>query len=276
MMSETAAFQGEIGAYSEEAAHVLFPLATTVPQRSLSDVFAAVETGEVDRAAVPVENSQAGSINDVYDLLLQHKGRVIVTGDYMLRVRHMLLALPSETLESIHTVRSHPQALAQTDAFCRAQGLRIEPSYDTAGAARQIAVEGLRGVAAVAGRAAAVAYGLQILAEGIETSDDNYTRFLSLAREACTPPYTKSSLAISMDNRPGALYRALEPFARHDLNLTTLQSRPSRERPWAYVFYLDVEGDASSGPLREALREVEEQGATVALLGSYSTLLETS
>lgn len=272
-MSELrVAFQGEHGAYSEEAARTVYPQGEPVPRRTLRDVFDAVAGGAVERAVVPVENSQAGSINDTYDLLLEHRERLYITAEYMLRVRHMLLALPGETLDSIHTVYSHPQALAQSERFLSTLSARIEPAYDTAGSAQRIAAEGLRGVAAVAGRGAAAAYGLQILAEGIETSQDNYTRFLALSREPAPPPRTKTSLVISTGNTPGALYHALGPFAARGVNMTKLESRPSRNRPWEYVFYLDVDGDAREEPLRSALTALDGLTPMLVVLGSYPTL----
>lgn len=272
MAQQRVAFQGEYGAYSEEAARAVYPYGVPVPCRVLRDAFDALSGGAVEHAVVPVENSQAGSINDTYDLLLEHHERLHITAEYMLRVRHMLLALPGQTLDSIQTVYSHPQALAQSERFLATLHAHIEPAYDTAGSARRIAAESLHGVAAVAGRGAAAAYGLEILAEGIETSPDNYTRFLALSREPAPPPCSKTSLVISTNNTPGALYHALGPFAARGVNMTKLESRPGRTRPWEYVFYLDVEGDAREEPLRSALTALHGLTPMLVVLGSYSTL----
>lgn len=266
------AFQGEYGANSEDAARAVYPQGQPEPCRILRDVFAAVASGDVEYAVVPVENSQAGSINDTYDLLLAHHDRLHIVAEYNLRVRHMLMALPDQRLEDIRVVTSHPQALAQSDRFLASLGARIEPAYDTAGAAQHIAAEGLRGVAAVATRSAAARYGLTILAENIETSDDNYTRFLALSREPAQGERTKTSLVISTRNTPGALYHALGPFAARDVNMLKLESRPSRNRPWEYIFYLDVEGDATEEPLRSALNALDGLTPMLVVLGSYSTL----
>lgn len=268
----TVAFQGEHGAYSEEAVRAIFPQGRPMPHRTLRDVFDAVAGGRVDRAVVPIENSQAGSINDTYDLLLEHRERLCVTAEYMLRVRHMLLALPGQRLADIHTVYSHPQALAQSERFLATLNARVEPAYDTAGSAQRIAAEQLRGVAAVAGRGAGEAYGLEILAEGIETSPDNYTRFLAVGHEPAPPPRSKTSLVMSTHNTPGALYHALGPFAARGVNMTKLESRPSRARPWEYIFYLDVEGDADEEPLRSALTALNGLTPMLVILGSYPTL----
>jgi prephenate dehydratase len=272
MGEHTIAFQGEYGAYSEEAARAVYPQGRPLPYRTLHDVFAAVASGAVVHAVAPVENSQAGSIDDTYDLLLEHHEHVQIVAEYLLRVRHMLLALPGQTLADIHTVYSHPQALAQSERFLATLNARIEPAYDTAGSARRIAAEGWRGVAAVASRSAATAYGLEILAEGIETSRENYTRFLALGREPAPAPRTKTSLVISTSNTPGALYHALGPFAARGVNMTKLESRPSRARPWEYIFYLDVEGDAQEEPLRSALNALHGLTPLLVVLGSYPTL----
>ncbi len=270
--TRTVAFQGEFGAYSEEATRACYPDAAPAPYRGLREVFAAVASGEADGAVVPVENSQAGSINDTYDLLLEHHDHIIIVAEYMLRVRHMLLALPGQSLSDIRTVISHPQALAQSERFLSSLDAQVEPAYDTAGSAQRIALEGLRGVAAVAGRGAAAAYGLEILAEGIETSGDNYTRFLALSREPAAPPRAKTSLVISTGNTPGALYHALGPFAARGVNMIKLESRPSRARPWEYIFYLDVEGDVVEEPVRSALGALTGLTPLLVVLGSYPTL----
>ncbi len=268
----TVAFQGEFGANSEDAARAVYPRGRPVPCRTLREVFAAVADGATDYAVVPVENSQAGSINDTYDLLLERHERLYITAEYNLRVRHMLLGLPGQRLDTVHTVTSHPQALAQSEHFLGALGVKTEPAYDTAGAARRIAAEGLRDVAAVASRAAAATYGLEILAEDIETSDDNYTRFLALGRERATSPGAKTSLVMSTRNTPGALYHALGPFAARGVNMIKLESRPSRAQPWEYVFYLDVEGDAAEEPVRSALGALDGLAPMLVILGSYPTL----
>jgi len=272
MSEQRVAFQGEHGDYSEEAARIVYPQAQPIPHRTFHDVFAAMAAGTVDYTVVPIENSQAGSINETYDLLLEHHERLHITAEYMLRVHHMLLALPGQTLADIRTVYSLPTALAQSDRFLATLDAQIEPAYDTAGSARRIAAEGLRGVAAVAGRGAALAYGLEILAENIETNPDNYTRFLGLAREPAAPPRTKTSLIMSTGNTPGALYHALGPFAARGVNMTKLESRPSRARPWEYIFYLDVEGDAQEEPLRSALTALNGLTPMLVVLGSYPTL----
>ncbi len=279
METTNVAFQGEHGAYSEEAVAACYPAARSQPHPTLRAVFAAVVAGAAQAAVVPVENSQAGSIDETYDLLLEHYERLTIVADYAHRVRHMLMALPGQTLDDIRVVLSHPQALAQSEAFLSRLDARVEPAYDTAGSARQIATDARHGAAAVASARAAQTYGLEVLAADIETSDANYTRFLALERvgkPTPRPPRTgakrKTSLVIGTSNTPGALYHALGPFAAHGVNMTKLESRPSRTRPWEYVFYLDIEGDVAAGKPRAALDALKALAPLAAILGSYGAL----
>lgn len=239
-----------------------------LPCTSLREVFEAVAAGRADRSVVPVENSQAGSINETYDLLLSHT--LFITGELDLRIRHCLLALPGETLETIRNVYSHPQALAQCEEFLRARRLEAVPAYDTAGSAKMVAEQHLRGAAAIAGRGAAQIYGLEVLAEHIETNPANYTKFLSLATQpAPRSDPCKTSIVFTTQNIPGALYRALGAFATRALNLTKLESRPRREVPWEYLFYVDFEGHQDDAPVAAALAELSQVCTFVRVLGSY-------
>ncbi|MDQ7859589.1 MAG: prephenate dehydratase [Armatimonadota bacterium] len=262
------AFQGERGAYSEAAAIAHFGEITPVPCRTLAEVFDAVERGEVARGLVPVENSQAGSINETYDLLARRALHIV--GEHNLRIEHCLLALPGETLETIRTVMSHPQALAQCEAFLARGGWELLPAHDTAGSARIVATERRSGVAAIAGRRAAEIYGLAVLAEGIETSPVNVTRFLALSQQPAPPAgRSKMSIVFTTANVPGALYRALGAFATRGLNLTKLESRPRRDRPWEYMFYVDCEVHHESPEGRAALADLAGVTAFLRVLGSY-------
>ena len=262
------AFQGERGAYSEEAAVTLLDRADVIPCASLRQVFESVAAGEAEAGVVPVENSQAGSINETYDLLLTHT--LYITGELNLRIRHCLLALPGQSVEDLRRVYSHPQALAQTEEFVRARGLEPFAMYDTAGSAKIVAEQRLRGVGAIAGRQAARIYGLEILAEGIETNPNNYTRFLSLSRTpAPRTAASKTSIVFTTQNIPGALHRALGAFAARSLNLTKLESRPRREVPWEYVFYVDFEGHQEDPDAGAALLDLRSVCTFVRVLGSY-------
>jgi prephenate dehydratase len=265
------AFQGELGAYGEEAIRSRFgPEVEPYPCRSFQDLFAAVSGGKVDYGLAPVENSIAGSINDVYDLLRQHD--LFVGGEIAHPVNHTLLALPGQKLSDIKRVISHPQALAQCDQFLRELGVEVVATYDTAGSAKMVREQELMGVAAVAGAGAAQRYGLEILASGIQTVADNVTRFVQLQRTPAErgPGPQKTMLVMSVSHRPGSLYKALGALAERNINLLKLESRPARHRPWEYVFYLDFEGHREDPVVREALAELATHTNFCKVLGSFT------
>jgi prephenate dehydratase len=273
------AYQGVPGAFSEAAAAALFPAAELAPQRSFGDAFAALADRSVAGAVVPVENSHAGMVADVYDLLREDAGATIVA-EAIVRVRYGLLGVPGATLEGIKIARSHPQALAQCDTFLRAHGIEPEVAYDTAGAAADVARAADPTIAALASGRAARRYGLTVLADGIETSASNATRFFALApRGDDTLPAAipaamragkpKTSLAYVTANVPGALLRTLQPFATVGVQLTKIESRPSRVAAWDYVFYLDFEGDPAVSPAADALEMMRRSCAWVKVLGTY-------
>ena len=269
MQSVIVAFQGEHGAFSEEAIRQHFgPDVETLPCHSFEDIFAAVDEGRATFGAVPIENSVAGSINKAYDLLLEHDLKA--WGEIFLRVRHNLMALPETNLDAISEVRSHPQALAQCERFLNRHGWRAKTWYDTAGSAKDLAQNPESGVAVIASSLAAEIYQLKILAPGIEDMAFNYTRFFVVGRGE--PPHTekaKTSLVFATAHSPGALVACLNEFASRGINLTKLESRPRRNRPWHYVFYLDFEGHWQDEKQREALVALLARAAFVKLLGSY-------
>jgi prephenate dehydratase len=269
-MGETirVGYQGEPGAFSETAVLALFPAATAVPHHAFRDVFQAVEKGAVDYGMMPIENSQAGSINDTYDLLA--KGSASIVGEVIVPVHHALLALPGTHAEDIHRVISHPQALAQCQDYLERLDAEVLAVHDTAGAARLIAEEHRVGEAAVAAERAAVVYGLEVLAAGIEDDPNNQTRFVavSTAGEPLSAP-DKTSLVFEVRSIPGALHKCLGPFAQRNLNLSKLESRPLGGRPWEYRFYLDVEVGEGDESFRAALDEFREFTAELKVLGSY-------
>lgn len=267
----SVAFQGERGAFSDEAVITYFgKQAEPQPHRTFAEVFRAVAAGEVDYGLVPVENSQAGSINDVYDLLRQHD--LFVTGEISHPVSHCLLCLPGQQLSDIKRVISHPQALAQSDVYLRELGAEIVATYDTAGSAKMIREENLNGVAAVAARGAAELYQLTILAEGIQTIKDNYTRFIVLSREPAPrrEGEAKTMLVMATAHQPGSLYTCLGVLAANKINLLKLESRPSRQRVWEYVFYLDFEGHRDDPAVRSALADLATHTIFCKVLGSFA------
>ncbi len=265
----TVAFQGEPGAYSQEAIFQHFGRqVNTVPCATFEDVFRAVEDGTATLGLLPVENSQAGSINQAFDLLLDHDLRVV--GEVKLRVRHCLLA-PSGTKQSeIKRVHSHYQALAQCERYLRTRGWEAIVAYDTAGAAKDLAADPQPGTAAIASALAAETYGLEVLDAGIEDSPDNTTRFFLLGREEPPPAkVNKTSIVFATMHTPGALYHVLGELATRSINLTKIESRPRRNRPWHYVFYVDLEGHWQDATINRALLGLLTRTAFLKLLGSY-------
>ena len=269
VQQKKVAFQGEIGAYSGEAAFSFFgPSVQIQPYESFDDVFKAVENREVGFGIVPVENSLEGSISRVYDLLLDSPLRVC--GEMELRVVHCLIANPGARLDSIKRLYSHPQALAQCRAFLKHLGCELIPSYDTAGSVKMIREKGMVDGAAIGSARAAEIYGMKILAEGIEDNPNNFTRFFILSKQDSPPSGDdKTSIVFSVKEEPGALYRALRKFAVRNINLTKLESRPTRQKPWEYNFYLDCEGHREGKVLEEALKNLERTSLFVKVLGSY-------
>ena len=270
------AYQGEPGAYSQEAIYQHFgDIVSTLACRDFEEIFHAIEEGRASYGLLPVENSQAGSINQAYDLLLDHDLRVI--GEAKLRVRHCLMVTPGTTLADIKRVRSHPQALAQCERYLRNHGWEPVPGYDTAGSARELAAEPEPGTAAIASALAGKTYGLDVLDMGIEDSSENATRFFVLGREDLPPAArNKTSIVFATTHTPGALYHALGEFANRGINLTKIESRPRRNRPWHYVFYVDMDGHYQDLGVGRALSSLLTRAAFVKLLGSYPAAPEAA
>ena len=271
----TVAFQGVQGAFGDEAARAYFGQQEEtrpdfMPCPSFGDVFRAVAIGEADYGVVPIENSQAGSINDVYDLLRQHD--LYVVGGIGHRVNLCLLCLPGQQLGDIKRVLSHPQALAQSEEFLRDLSVETVATYNTAGSAKMLQEENLQGVAAVASAAVAELYGLEILASNIQTIKENYTRFIVLGRQSVPRSQgpTKTMLVIATSHEPGSLYKCLGILAAKQINLLKLESRPSRQHPWEYVFYLDLEGHREDTAVRGALADLAGYTTFCKVLGSFT------
>jgi len=263
------AFQGEIGAYSEEAALQFFgPSIQSKPRESLDDVFKVVERGEVQFGVVPVENSLEGSIGRVYDLLLDSSLRVC--GEIELRVIHCLIGVPEARLDLIRRVYSHPQALGQCKAFLRHLGAELIPTYDTAGSVKMVKETGRPDRGAIASARAAELYSMKILAREIEDTPNNFTRFFILSKQDSPPSGNdKTSIVFSLKHKPGTLYESLKEFAVRNINLTKIESRPTRQKPWEYNFYLDFEGHRDDKASREALESLDRNSRFMKVLGSY-------
>jgi chorismate mutase/prephenate dehydratase len=264
------AFQGERGAYSENAVYTFFGAAVEAkPCRDLAEVFESVNEQESQYGVVPIENSLEGSVNQTYDLFLTYDLKVC--GEIILRISHCLIANPNTSLEAVKAVYSHPQALAQCRNFLEHLGRELIPTYDTAGSVKMLKEKGLKDAAAVASERAAELYGMKILAREIEDNQANYTRFFVLSRE--DSPVTgrdKTSIIFSAAHTPGSLYTALGEFAKRNINLTKIESRPTKQKPWEYNFYLDFEGHRGEGRCAEALKALEKSTTFIKILGSYS------
>ena len=271
MQNNRIAFQGEPGAYSEEALFLMHPQSVSLPCREFRDVARAVLESRAAHGLLPIENSLVGSIATNFDLIAD-SGLAIV-GEVVAPVHHCLLAAPGAGREGLRRVLSHPVALAQCERFLSGlAGVEVVAFYDTAGAAAEVARRGDRMVGAVAGVLAARRYGLDILVERIEDEPHNQTRFLLLGREPVAPAAgvpSKTTLRLRLPHRPGTLARALAPFAEAGLNLTKLESRPDRGTPWQYLFYLDVEGRVADTAMQQVLAALQAQGAEIKLLGDY-------
>jgi prephenate dehydratase len=264
------AIQGERGAFSELAARSLFgPKVEILPCRDFDALFRAAERGRCRYALAPVENTIAGSVNRVYDLLLDSPLQVV--GEAIIRVSHSLIALPGVPLRAVRRVYSHPVALAQCEEFFeRHPRLTRTATYDTAGSVRLLREEGARDAAAIASEIAARLYGARILKRGLEDHRANFTRFFLLSRDGrpLRKP-DKTSLLFTAQHVPGALFRCMGVFALRDINLLKIESRPMAGRPWEYVFHVDFEGSPRDERCRNALRHLQEVCDFVRVLGSY-------
>lgn len=262
------AFQGEPGAYSEQAVFNYFGDIETKPCESFDVVFDSVVDDSCEAGLIPIENSLAGSIHQNYDLLLRHDLHIV--GEYLLRVQHCLIALPGVKKEDIRKAISHPQALGQCAAYLRGLGVKTESSYDTAGSVKLLKESGAQDTAAIASRRAADIYEMQILEEGIEDNAENYTRFLAISKTAMKPEgESKTSIVFTLKNQPGALFKALSVFALRDIDLTKIESRPLQGKPWEYLFYIDFIGAAHEETTRKALDHLGEYALMMRVLGSY-------
>jgi prephenate dehydratase len=283
------AIQGELGSFSHEAAEAMLPRATVVPCARSLEVFDRVKRGTVNGAVIPIENSLAGSVAEHFDLLLSRD--VHIVREFRLRIVHNLIALPGARLGDVRRVFSHPVALDQCrDLFAKNPKLEPMPFYDTAGSVKHVVADGLRDAAGIASRRAAEVYGGKILKAGIEDDKKNFTRFFLIergkielkkielnkikpakpraARNPDKAKAEKTSLAFSLKNVPGALFKALSVFALRDISLSKIESRPMRGRPWEYVFFVDLlRGDDEDS--RHALRHLSEVAELVKVLGIY-------
>jgi len=265
------AFQGERGAFSEEAAvKLLGEDITLVSRPTFEEAFGAIRDGAADYILAPIENSLAGSVHRSFDLLVMDS-QLHIVGEVIIPIVHNLIAAPGARFEELRVVESHPVALAQCEHFFALHPrLKRMASEDTAGSVRNVVILGDRTRGAIAGRRAAEIYGGLILREHLEDNRENYTRFLLLTQSAAAPENAdKLSLVFQLDHQPGALYHSLEPFARRHLNLLKIESRPVHGSPWQYRFYLDLQASRRHAQVTAALRELEKLVVNLRILGSY-------
>jgi prephenate dehydratase len=264
------AFQGERGAFSEEAAvQLLGEEVTLVPRPTFEALFHAVAEGAADSVLAPIENTLAGSVHRSYDLLLESP--LNIAGEVIIPIRHYLIGCPGATFEDIRTVESHPVALAQCERFFLTHAdVRRIATEDTAGSVARVIKRRDPSYAAIAGKRAAEIYGGEILRERIEDHSENYTRFVLLTpSKAVVKDADKLSLVVKLRHQPGALHKALEPFARRNIDLLKIESRPVRGQPWEYHFYLDLRASLTDEETNAALAELRDRAAEVRVLGCY-------
>ena len=272
------AYQGVEGAYSHLAAQLHFAgrAVLLTGHETFRRCAEAVRDGGVDVALLPVENTTAGSVPEVYDLIAELDLRI--NAEAVSHVVHCLLALPGAHLAQVRTVISHPQALAQCEAFLRAlTGVQARAEFDTAGAARRVREAGDPTLAAIASESAARVYGLEVLERGIQTHEGNYTRFVEVAREAraCPPDVPcKTTLRLSLAHEPGSLGRVLVRFGERGVNLSRIESRPVPGEPWRYHFYLDLDAHVASAGVAGALQDIAPLVSEQRLLGTYPAASE--
>ena len=280
------AYTGEPGAFAEDAVLGFFAAPQAIALPSFRSVFEAVRDGEADAGVVPVESSLLGTIRENLDLLWSFD--LPIAGEVSVPVRLALLALPGETLEGVERVYSIGAALAQADEFLRSRPWSVQTTYNTAGAAKEIAERRERGAAAVASARVAGIYGLEVLADDIQSGSDNRTRFAVIARpgeavrvrEAARPGAAdgppRTTLVFAVRNVPGSLHRSLGAFAARGLNLSRLESRPwtARGSRWEYLFWVDLDADPAEAACAAALEELAAETEVVRILGTYGRAAE--
>jgi prephenate dehydratase len=278
--ADRIAYSGVSGAFAEDAVGQAFGEIERVGVAGFRNVFEEVGSGRSIAGVVPIENSVHGTVRENYDLLLEHD--LEVRAEVVVAVRLCLAALPGQRIDAIERVYSHIQALGQAEAFLRTRPWSLLTTYNTAGAGQAIVDRGERGSAAVLSPRAAALIGLEVLADGIEDVADNRTRFLVIARPgAILPPLRstagramRTTLVVAVRNEPGTLLRVLTVFSDHALNMSTIESRPSRERAWEYVFWIDLDADAADPAAAAALRDLAQVTTMIRVLGTYPRAAE--
>ena len=275
------AYAGEPGAFAEDAVLAAFGDVDRRSVGSFREVFRLVAAGEASAGVIPIENVINGTVRENYDLLLEHDLEIV--DEVVVPVRLCLAALPGQAIDEIERVYSHIQALGQAEAFLRSRPWQLLTTYNTAGAGKSIADGGERGAAAVLSPRAAGLFGLEVLVDEVGDLAGNRTRFAVLARPGAAPATLaragvaagrRTTLVLSVRNEPGTLLAVLRVFAEHGLNMSKLESRPSRERAWEYVFWVDLDADADDAETQAALDALRSVTTMVRVLGSYPKAAE--
>ncbi len=260
-------FQGERGAYSEAAAKSFFDEEIeTIPYTTFAEVLESTSKDNTEYAILPVENSLEGSVGESYDLL--YSTNLNATGEIYHRIEHCLIGIGN--LDEINTVYSHPQALGQCRKFIEEHNMKTIPAYDTAGSVKIVKELNQKDCACIASKNASSIYNMPVIAEKIANNLNNYTRFLILSKNKS--PITKNdktSIIFSIKHEPGSLYRIIENFHNNNINLTKIESRPTKENTWEYNFYVDFEGHSEDSRISEMLDKIKQDTLFMKILGSY-------
>ncbi len=264
------AFQGEYGAFSEQAAFAYFGKnCIPIPTVNFRDVFENVSQKRTDFGIIPIENSVFGSVHQNFDLLQEFSLHIV--GELKLRIKMNLMVMHGTKMKDIRYVYSHPQGLGQSDKFLQNMKDTIfQPFYDTAGAAKMISLEQRKDAAAIASEQAAAHYGLTILKKGIETDHRNFTRFLILSTRAIQPTLNaKTTLIFAIKHVPGSLVNCLSTIAERNINLLKIESRPFIGKPWEYLFFVDIDSHQKNNECITAIKEIKKHTSYLKILGSY-------
>jgi len=259
-------FQGERGAYSEAAAKSFFDNIETIPFATFAEILESTSKGNSEYSILPVENSLEGSVGESYDLL--YSTSLNVTGEIYHRVEHCLIGIGK--LEDVDTVYSHPQALGQCRKFIEKHNMRTIPAYDTAGSVKIIKELNKKNCACIASKTSSSIYNMPIISENIANNSNNYTRFLILSKKESTQTENdKTSIIFSIKHEPGSLFRIIENFHKNNVNLTKIESRPTKSNTWEYNFYVDFEGNEKNSKILEMLEKIKQESLFMKVLGSY-------
>lgn len=262
-------FQGAEGSYSQAAMNKYFgEQISSFHVDTFREAMVAIDEGSADFAVLPIENSTAGIVSEIYDLLVEFENYIV--GEQIIRIEHCLLGLPESTLDQITSVYSHPQSLMQSARYLNATNWKQISMQNNAFAARKVAMDKNPAHAAIAGAQAADAYGLKILKKGINQEGENSTRFIIVTNQKIfQKDANKISIVFEVPHQSGSLYHMLSHFIYNNLNMTKIESRPIEERNWEYRFFVDFEGNLADSSVKNALRGLREESRNMKILGNY-------